>query len=517
MNINKAFRMKHLVTAIIVFSNAQDLVAQYSKIDTLVSVTWTGTAWQNYSRTINSYDAECRLKTALNQKWDAAHGIWADYSIGMYSYVSGNYISEILTRLWLNNSWTNNDRQTYSYDGSFKIILIVTQIWSLDHWSDYTSTSNEYDTYGYIDSVLVQVSYGGALENSSLTININNSDGVTQQTIKQNWNRTTLSWDNYSKYSVDYKNDRSIDTATTALWDPNAALWQPQTQFVYTYTATGKIFYYIARGWQTDHWVNQWLYTTNYDNYGFLSNVLVEQWDGFDFEKFTQTSYKNNSDGSIYQHLTLSWFDPTNSWVNQSQETYSYSASCQFPLNLLLFTATKDDKTVNLNWQTIAEKNISHFTIQRNVSGADFTDLGDIPALGDTSVNSYAYPDNVESITANKVFYRLKIFDKDGLYTYSNLIPVELSANPTGSNANELKVYPNPAKDQLNVLFNLQNAVEAELRIIDISGKIVFRTTINNNPGNNIVFINLSVVSSGMYYVLLIADNTIQKTQFVKQ
>jgi hypothetical protein len=103
------------------------------------------------------------------------------------------------------------------------------------------------------------------------------------------------------------------------------------------------------------------------------------------------------------------------------------------------------------------------------------------------------------------------------LYTYSNLIPVELSANPIGSNANGLKVYPNPAKDQLNVLFNLQNAVEAELRIIDISGKIVFRTTINNNPGNNIVFINLSVVSSGMYYVLLIADNTIQKTQFVKQ
>jgi hypothetical protein len=417
----------------------------------------------------------------------------------------------------LNNSWTNNDRQTYSYDGSFKILLIVAQTWSVDHWSDYTSTSNKYDPYGYADSVLVQVSYGGALENSSLTININNSDGVAQQTIKQNWNRTTLSWDNYSKYSADYKNDKSIDTATTALWDYTAASWQPQTQTIYTYTAAGRLFYYIALGWQTNHWVNQWLYTPNYDNYGFLSNVLVEQWDGFDFEKFNQTIYKNNSDGSIYQHLTQYRDESINSWVNQSQETYSYSASCQFPLNLLLFTATKDDKTVNLNWQTTAEKSISHFTIQRNVSGADFTDLGDIPALSDTSVNSYAYPDNVENITTNKVFYRLKIIDKDGLYTYSNLIPVELSANPTGSNANGLKVYPNPAKDQLCVLFNLQNAVEAELRIIDISGKIVFRNTVNNNPGNNIVFINLAVVSSGMYYVLLIADNTIQKTQFVKQ
>jgi len=510
--------MKHWVTTIVVFISAQDLVAQYSKIDTLVSVTWTGTTWQNYSRTINSYDEECRLKTTLNQKWDASYGRWADYSMGTYGYVSGNYVSEILTRFWLNNSWTNNERQTYSYDGTFKILFIVAQTWSLGHWSDYTTTRNKYDKYGHADSVLVQASNAnGPLENSSLTININDSDGVTQQTIKQSWNKTTLSWDNYSKYSVQYKNDKSLDTATIALWDDHAALWQPETQFVYTYTAAGKLFYYVNRGWQADQWVNQWLYTTNYDKYGFLSNVLVEKWDGFDFEKFNQTSYKNNSDGSMYQHLTQSWYDPTNSWVNQSQETYSYSASCQFPLELVLFTATKDDNTVNLNWQTISEKNISHFTLQRNVSGADFTNLGDIPAFSDTGVNSYAFPDNVENITANKVFYRLKIIDKDGLYTYSDLIPVELSANPAGSNANGLKVYPNPAKDQLCVLFKLQNAGAAELRIIDISGKVVFRNTVSNNPGNNIAFINLSVVSSGMYYVLLIADNTIQKTQFVKQ
>src|SRR5262245_19571391 len=118
----KVFQMKPWVTALILFVSAKDLLAQYSKIDTLVTVTWTGTAWQNYSRTINSYDGECRLKTALTQNWDASHGIWADHSIGTYSYVSGNYISEILTQLWLNNSWTNNDRQTCSYDASFKTL-----------------------------------------------------------------------------------------------------------------------------------------------------------------------------------------------------------------------------------------------------------------------------------------------------------------------------------------------------------------------------------------------------------
>ena len=128
----------------------------------------------------------------------------------------------------------------------------------------------------------------------------------------------------------------------------------------------------------------------------------------------------------------------------------------------------KDDRTVNLNWQTTGEKNISHFTIQRSASVGDFTNLGDVAALSDTGVHSYAYLDNIESVTANKVFYRLRIIGKDGLYTYSDLASVELSTNPTRSSANGLKLYPNPAKDQLSVVYNLQNATETELRIIDM-------------------------------------------------
>src|SRR5438477_2591265 len=150
--------MKQLILAIIVFGNVGSLIAQNSKFDTLVSVTWNGTAWQNYSRTIDNYDAGCRLKTALFQNWDAAKSKWADYSIKTYSYISGNYINEVLTQLWSNNSWANNYKLTYTYDVVFKILSVVGQTWTSDHWSNYISTSNKYDNYGYADSVLVQLS-----------------------------------------------------------------------------------------------------------------------------------------------------------------------------------------------------------------------------------------------------------------------------------------------------------------------------------------------------------------------
>ena len=296
--------MKYLILTIIVFINAGSLIAQNSKVDTLVSATWYGTAWQNYTRTINNYDANCRLKTALYQNWDIATGKWTDHSIETYTYVSGEYTSEILTQFWSNNSWTNHYRQTYTYDLSFKTLSIVGQTWSFDHWSNSISTSNKYDTNGYADSVLIQLSYADApFENTHLNIYTYNSDGSPQQTINQNWNKATLSWDNYSKNSFVYNNDKTIDTAATALWNYSAALWQFYKQSIYTYTVTGKLFYYVTQEWQTSQWVNQSQYTNSYDNYGFVSNVLVERYDGFDFEKYTQSTYKNNSDGSIYQHV----------------------------------------------------------------------------------------------------------------------------------------------------------------------------------------------------------------------
>lgn len=506
--------MKHLILAVVVLINVGSLVAQDAKFDTLTSATWPDNSWQNFSRTINNYDADCRLKTALHQVWDVTTGKWTDHLIETYSYVNEKYISEIFTQLWSNNSWINNYRENYTYDISFKTLSIVGQTWSSNHWSNHIATINTYDNKGDVDSVLMQHSAGDdPFENTNLTIYINNNDGTLHQTINQNWNKTTLSWDNYSKYSLVYNNHKTIDTATTFLWNSTKASWQPYKQTINTYAGTGKLIYYLTRDWQTSQWINQSLYSSYYDNNGFVGNVLVEKWDGFDFEKFTQTLYKNNSDGTVYQHTDQFWDEAKNAWTNDLQETYSYPEDCLLPLKLILFTASKNNNTVNLNWQTTNEKNISHFTVQRNSNGADFTDLNDIPAQSGTGINSYAYTDNIENITGDKIFYRLKIIDSDGLYTYTKTVPIALSVNT----ATELKVYPNPAKDKLVVSFAMQNTSRAELRITDVSGKIVYNKIVSNQR-NGITDINISSLSKGMYYVMLIIDNnSIQRARFLKQ
>ena len=91
-------------------------------------------------------------------------------------------------------------------------------------------------------------------------------------------------------------------------------------------------------------------------------------------------------------------------------------------------------------------------------------------------------------------------------------MPVALSIY-TGT----LKVYPDPAKDELFVLFKMQSINKAELQITDILGKVVYSNTVNNDQQNNIAVADISSLSKGIYFVSLITGNDIQRAQFIKQ
>ena len=60
-----------------------------------------------------------------------------------------------------------------------------------------------------------------------------------------------------------------------------------------------------------------------------------------------------------------------------------------------------------------------------------------------------------------------------------------------------LKMYPNPAKDVLNV--SVQNANIENIALIDVTGKTVLSSSINNNQGQ----VNIGDLSKGIYTVLI--------------
>ncbi len=182
------------------------------------------------------------------------------------------------------------------------------------------------------------------------------------------------------------------------------------------------------------------------------------------------------------------------------------------PLHLLDFNASVFDKSVRLNWATASEINSSHFEIERSKDGSQFNNIGRVNAINNSQRTPYNFTD-AEAMNAgvDKLFYRLKVVDKDGKFSYSKVVTVNLKK---GSEL--LYAYPNPVNGEISITLNTQTSQKAILKITDVSGKECYSSQINIVQGANQYPINVSSFAKGLYYIRLITDEKVLSVKFVK-
>lgn len=67
----------------------------------------------------------------------------------------------------------------------------------------------------------------------------------------------------------------------------------------------------------------------------------------------------------------------------------------------------------------------------------------------------------------------------------------------------ELKLYPNPASDEVNVEFDLTETKQVNIRFIDMLGRVMLETTVEGQAGNNLVNFKTSALEQGNYIVVI--------------
>lgn len=140
----------------------------------------------------------------------------------------------------------------------------------------------------------------------------------------------------------------------------------------------------------------------------------------------------------------------------------SASAFNPLPVTLLSFTASKNNKLVNLQWVAANELNLLQYVVERSTDGVHYTALTTVPAMGSSSQTTYRANDNKPVDGIN--YYRLKITDIGGRFTYSDIATVNF---PKQTN---FSIGPNPATDYF-IITNAGNYTQ--IQIIDVSGKLV--------------------------------------------
>jgi hypothetical protein len=82
------------------------------------------------------------------------------------------------------------------------------------------------------------------------------------------------------------------------------------------------------------------------------------------------------------------------------------------------------------------------------------------------------------------------------------------------TNTNKIAIYPNPVNDVLSVKTALQLS-ESNISIVDISGKTMKISILNNQPG--LIQINTRQLKNGIYFLNLKSSNYSSNLKFVKQ
>jgi hypothetical protein len=183
------------------------------------------------------------------------------------------------------------------------------------------------------------------------------------------------------------------------------------------------------------------------------------------------------------------------------------------PVALLQFRGKKQEADILLEWITANEINVNRFELEHSADGSAYDLLGNITATGNSTTNrSYAYIDRNPLPGMN--YYRLRMIDNDGRYSYSNVVAL------SGSTAESLainQINPNPFNDKLSVGINLQNRQQVTIQLIDLSGRISYTSAYEGVQGDNIFIADaLGKLSPGMYIIKIIAANGIVQQKVIK-
>ncbi len=210
----------------------------------------------------------------------------------------------------------------------------------------------------------------------------------------------------------------------------------------------------------------------------------------------------------------------TNAYVLQgtisSFSTFYFGSNSliTLPVNLLTFSGSlQTDNSALLKWETTNETNTSEFIIERSLDGHSFQQIGTVAAIGNSGVNNkYSFIDyNASRQSSSVIYYHLKMIDKDGSYTFSDIVTITLPVTTS-----RVSLYPNPAAHEVNVTITTAIDGKVKWQLIDNTGRTVSHSSLLAKKGNNNVVINLNRLSSGTYFLIVTGADVDQKVKLEK-
>ncbi len=163
------------------------------------------------------------------------------------------------------------------------------------------------------------------------------------------------------------------------------------------------------------------------------------------------------------------------------------------PLNIINFAGYVLNRISHLTWAGMNDENVMYI-IERSADGKSFFEIGKQPSKNSIA-GYYQFNDSFPLQGIN--FYRLKATGASGEVIYSPVINLT-------NNFFEVKIYPNPARDYLNISMQQLDAGKYDIILWDVYGRRVHVNGFDHSGGVfNTVFTLPPSLKKGTYHLSL--------------
>ena len=209
--------------------------------------------------------------------------------------------------------------------------------------------------------------------------------------------------------------------------------------------------------------------------------------------------YEYNNDGiyTLYQTIT------------ESNNPNTPDGGGVLPVEISTFKAVVIDGKIDVQWVTVSEINNDKFLIQRSTNRYHFDEIGQVNGNGNSNV-----PIEYNFIDKNPVngisYYRLAQLDFDGKIKYSKIADAHF--DESSNNKILSKIIQNSQEIELSISQIIERTL---ISLIDVTGKVIYKSEINPSNENSKIKIPITNISKGIYLIALQSENKREVTKFI--
>jgi type IX secretion system substrate protein len=187
--------------------------------------------------------------------------------------------------------------------------------------------------------------------------------------------------------------------------------------------------------------------------------------------------------------------------INAYFDDISLTKLTALPIALVSFSGKQIADNINLNWSINDAMGFSRFEIEKSTDTASFVTIKSVDFINGQT--GYSYSDAYTSGQAS-IFYRLKMIDMSGQYTYSPTLIFNIGPSML------FTISPNPASKRIDVT-GLHN--NGTLFIRNMNGGNMLQSRVNTSS----LSLDISRLSKGIYLVSYSNGNALTTQKLIVQ